>query len=529
MLLLAFIMQGQTQNYTPSTTSFPNPERGYFHYASTGLVTSGYPALSQSTLNTYRSQNITVIQRTFYLNQFITSPISDAYLAGIQSDFNTIRNAGLKVIIRFAYSKSQTVAELDATKSQILAHIQQVAPLIQTNKDIISTYQYGWIGCWGETYYSSQVTEFGTGNTLNITDAQWANRKQIVDAMLSSTPAEIPLQMRYLHSLKKMYPGGNNRIGIYNDAFLNVWGDSGTFIVSGSTGTPASTDSSLLQTQTANLPMTGETDALNAPRTDCANAIVEMDRYNWSLLNRDYLTANITNWTSQGCFDETERRLGYRYELLNSDITNNTLTLKLQNSGYANVFKARKAYLVMRNTSTNTEYPFEVASDLRTWTTGVQTQIVQSLNLAVPAGTYQLFLNLPDPNNNNPLYSIQCANTGTWDAVTGYNNLNRTFTVTAGTPTTEPVVTVPTTGPVVTEPTTTVPTPTTTAAVQIILVNNSTIAVSNLPSTVFTVGVYSTSGRLKSTSLDVSNLRKGIYIVKITCNGVVYSQKISIT
>ena len=143
-------------------------------------------------------------------------------------------------------------------------------------------------------------------------------------------------------------------------------------------------------------------------------------------------------------------------------------------------------------------------------------------------GTYQLFLNLPDPNNANPLYSIQCANTGTWDAVKGYNNLNRTYTVSGTTPPpTEPVVTVPPTGPVVTEPIPTNPTPTTTAVVQIILVNNSTIAVSNLPSTVFTVGVYSTSGRLKSTSLDVSNLKKGIYIVKITCNGVVYSQKIS--
>ena len=527
MLLLAFIMQGQTQNYTPSTASFPNPERGYFHYASTGLVTSGYPALSQSTLNTYRSQNITVIQRTFYLNQFITSSISDTYLTGMQTDFTTIRNAGLKVIVRFAYSKSQTAAVLDATKSQILAHIQQVAPLIQANKDVISTYQYGWIGCWGETYYSSQLTEFGTGNTLNITDAQWANRKQILDAMLSSTPAEIPVQVRYIYAKQKMYPAGHNRIGFYNDAFLNVWGDSGTFIVSGSTGTPTTTDSNYVQTQTATLPMTGETDAINAPRTDCANAVIEMDKYNWSLLNKDYLTANITNWTSQGCFDETERRLGYRYELVSSDITNNTLTLKLQNSGYANVFKQRKAYLVLRNTSTNTDYPFEVASDLQTWTSSAQTQIVQSLNLAVPVGTYQLFLNLPDPNNANPLYSIQCANTGTWDAVNGYNNLDRTYTVTGTPTTTEPIVTAPTTGPVVTEPTTTDPTPTATAAVQIILVNNSTIAVSNLPSTVYTVGVYSTSGRLKSTSLDVSNLKRGIYIVKITCNGVVYSQKIS--
>jgi len=529
MLLFACAMHGQTQTYTANTASFPNPERGFYHYSSTGLVTSGYPTMSQSTLNGYKSENITVIHRTFYLNQFITSPISSTYLAGLQADFAAIRNAGLKVIIRFAYSKSESVPAMDASKAQILAHIQQVAPIIQANKDVISIYQYGWIGCWGETYYSSQVAEFGTGNTLAITDAQWANRKQVLDAMLNSTPAEIPVQVRYIYDKQKMYPNGNNRIGFYNDAFLNAWGDSGTFIVNGATGAPSSTDSSYLQTQTLNLPMAGETDGINAPRTDCTNAMAEMDRYNWSMLNKDYLSANITNWQSQGCFSEIERKLGYRFELLNGAISNNVLTLKLQNSGYANLFKARKAYIVMRNTSTNTEYSFEIASDMREWRTGVQTTL--SLNLAqnVPAGNYQLFLNLPDPNNTSANYSIQCANSGTWDSVKGYNNLNLTYTAGAPTTTTGPTPTDPTTSTGGTTPTTggTTPTTTTTAAVQIILVNNYLITVSNLPSTVYTVGVYATNGRLKSTSLDISDLKRGIYIVKITCNGVVYSQKIS--
>lgn len=546
MLLIAVASQGQTVNYVSSTESFPNPERGFYHYSSTGLVsaTTSYNALSASTLSTYRAQNITTVHRTFYLNQFTSSPISDAYLASMQSDFNAIRNAGLKVIIRFAYSKSETAAVLDATKDQIIAHINQVAPVISANKDVISAYQYGWIGCWGETYYSSQVTEFGNSDYENYTTSQWANRKAVMDAMLSVTPVEIPVQVRYVYHKQKMYPNGNDRIGFYNDAFLNVWGDSGTFLVNGSAAAPSTTDSNYLQTQTVNLPMTGETDALNAPRTDCANAMLEMNKYNWSLLNTDYLTANITNWTSQGCFSEIDRRLGYRFEMVSSSIDNNTLNITLQNTGFANLFKARKAYLVLRNTATNTEYSFEVASDLRAWREGSAIQISKALDMDVPTGTYQLYLNLPDPLISNPLYSIRCANVGTWDATKGYNNLNQTVSLTAGSTSTTPVVTTPTTPTVPSTGTTTTPTttPTTgststtttttgttttvTQPVQIILVSNTTIVINNLTTTNYTVRVYNLNGRLKASSTDVSGLSSGYYIVKVRANGTTYTQKI---
>ena len=47
----------------------------------------------------------------------------------------------------------------------------------------------------------------------------------------------------------------------------------------------------------------------------------------------------------------------------------------------------------------------------------------------MPKGNYALLLNLPDPQsslNTRPEYSIQMANSNTWEAATGYNNLNLT-------------------------------------------------------------------------------------------------------
>ncbi len=524
MLLLAVAAHGQNQSYTASTDIFPNPERGFYRYSSTGLVsaTTSYSYITASTLSSYRAQNISVIQRIFYLNQFITSPISSAYLADMQTDFNTIRNAGMKVMIRFAYSKSESAAVLDATKAQTLAHIQQVAPIIQANKDVISTYQYGWIGCWGENYYTSQIAEYGNGDYTQYTTTQWANRKAVLDAMISATPAEIPVQVRYVLYKQKFYPTGNSRVGFYNDAFLGEWGDSGTFLVNSSTSAPSATDSNYLTAQTENLPMTGETNQINAPRTDCSNAVSEMSKYNWSLINRDYLTANITNWTTNGCYAEMERRLGYRFELVNSSFANNTLTLNLTNSGYANVYKARKAFIVLKNTATNVEYSVEISNDIRTWKKGLAIQLTKDVSGSVPAGNYQLFLNLPDPYLTNPLYSIRCANTGTWDATKGYNNLNQTVAI-SGSSTTSPVVTNPVvTSPVVTSPVITSPV----LAVEILFINNSTLVLNNMPSQNYSIKVYNLNGRIRARSTDLSGLRTGYYVVKVECNGAIYSKNI---
>lgn len=523
MLFIAIAANSQNQSYVSSTENFSNPDRGFYHYSSSGTSTT-YSALSASSLGTYKSQNISTVHRTFYLNQFVTTPISSAYLASMQADFNAIRSAGLKIIIRFAYSKSESAVALDATKAQILAHIQQVAPIIQSNKDVISIYQYGWIGCWGETYYSSQIAEFGTSDYENYTATQWANRKEVLDAMLAATPVEIPVQVRYVFHKQKMYPTGNDRVGFYNDAFLNVWGDSGTFLVNGSAATPSTTDSNYLQTNTINAPMAGETDAINAPRTDCANAMLEMNKYNWSLLNKDYLTDNISNWTSQGCFSEIERKLGYRFELTSSSVVNNVLTLNLQNTGFANIFKPRKAFLVMKNTATSTEYSVEISSDLKTWRKGTPIQITKALDMVVPAGTYNLFLNLPDLDSTNPAYSIRCANVDTWDAVKGYNNLK--LTVTLGTTTTTPTTTTPTTTTPTTSPTPTTTTSPTVAPVQIILNASNIIEIYNLPSPNYTIQVYSMNGKLKATTTDISNLRSGYYIVKVFCNGNTYTKKV---
>jgi hypothetical protein len=474
-LLITLTLNSQTVTYQTNNSVISNPEKGFYHYTSTG---SGgkYSLLSQSTLSGYRTnENITVIQRQFFLRDFITGiPITSTYLTNMQTDFNRIRNAGSKVIVRFTYtSNSSTVYQ--PTKTQILAHIQQLAPVINANRDVIVSIQAGFIGRYGEWYYTGS-SEFGDGNFTVLTTTQWNNRKEVIDRMISSFDSSIPLQIRYVFAKQKMY--GNTfvgRIGFYNDSFLGTWGDSGTFVVNNSQGQPTSSDITYWQTNTISNPVSGESNMVNTPRTDCNNAMVEMDRFNWSLINKDYFPTVITNWQTNGCFTTIQRSIGYDFRLNSSTITNGILTINIGNYGYANLFKDRRAFLVCKNTTTNVNYSFLIDSNIKNCSTTSYNIVTNLTTLNLPVGSYKLYLNLPDPLLSNINYSIRTSNLNLW-TTEGFNDLQQTYRVSS-----------------------------------IVVTRNKQIEVED--DKIVKIKIYNLYGQLISEDLDLSVLNEGFYIM----------------
>jgi hypothetical protein len=402
----------------------------------------------------------------------------------MQTDFNRIRNAGAKVIVRFTYTSSSATL-YQPTKAQIIAHIAQLAPVVNANKDVIVTIQAGFIGRYGEWYYTGS-SEFGDGNFTVLTTTQWNNRKEVMDRMISSFDSSIPLQVRYIFAKQKMY--GNafvGRIGFYNDSFLGTWGDSGTFNVSSKFATPTTADIAYWQTNTISNPVTGETNMVNAPRTDCANAILEMDRFNWSLINKDYFPTVISRWQTNGCFTTIQRSIGYDFRLNNSNINNGILTINIGNYGYANLFKDRRAFLVCKNTTTNVNYSFLIDNNLKNCTTTSYNIVTNLTTLGLPTGTYKLYLNLPDPLISNKLYSIQTSNLNTWTAE-GFNDLQQTYI--------KPILNI----------------------------QNKRIIVDG------EIKIYDFTGEFITDDKDISDIRPGIYIIIVITDRGNYSQKIQI-
>jgi len=235
LLLTMPLLRAQTTvNYTTSTADITNSERGF--YSHTETHSNSYSNLNQTSLNTLRTQGISLILRVFYLEDFKTSNISAAYLTSIQNDLTKVRNSGLKCIIRFAYSDDDSDAVTTASKAQILSHLTQLTTVLQANEDVIFCLQFGNLGTWGENWRiegTPAQTEFGTEG--NLTNAQYNNRKDVLEAFMNILPNK-KYQVRTPTFKQKFYgltplTGLENtnkgRVGNFNDCFLADYGSEG--------------------------------------------------------------------------------------------------------------------------------------------------------------------------------------------------------------------------------------------------------------------------------------------------------------
>ena len=432
--------QNTTVNYSPSTENFSNPERGFYHHKETRA--SNYSLLTQSSLANYRTnEKITLILRLYYLDQFLTSPISQTFLDNITTDMTRTRNAGIKCILRFAYSSSTTLGQRDASKAQILSHIQQLTPIFNANSDIITAVQAGFIGTYGEWYYTDH---FG----MNPTTADYANRREVVDALLTALPSSIKIQVRTPKLKQRLFNStvaltqsqyfnniAGSRVGHHNDCFLSDASDVGTY-------TNIATEYPYLAQETKFVPMGGESCDFDPNRSTCNVGTSEMALFHWSYMNIDYYPEVIDGFEDNNCLNDIKKKLGYRYELVSGTFPNTVssngllnVALNIKNTGFASVYNDRTAYIVLKNTVTNQTYSLPLASNPKLWLDTNVIPINEQLTLPndIVPGNYQMYLHLPDKSatiSARPEYAIRLANENTWEATTGYNKLNHTLNVT---------------------------------------------------------------------------------------------------
>lgn len=442
------VMTGRAQTFANITyeaddSNIANPERGFYHHEETH--SASYTLLSQDDLLAYREEGITLILRLFYLEDFVDTNISDEYLSYMQQDFNTARASGIKMIVRFAYTQRSSAPYGDAPLAQVLTHIEQLAPLLQQHADVIAAVQAGFIGAWGEWYYTDYFAE-----TLGApTDEDWANRRTLVNALLDALPEGRVIQVRTpdikfnlteteeaLTEAEAFTNTAQARIGHHNDCFLASSTDVGTYTSN------MEAEKAFLEQETKYLPIGGETCGVSMPLSECPNALAQLERFHWSYLNSDYNTDVLDSWEEGDCLPEVYLNLGYRYALTSASLQETakpggaiSFTIVLENNGWANPYNARLVELVLKNTDTEKTYTLTVDEDPRLWAMDetITLNIAAGLPANMPEGTYALYLNLPDPQKSlqdNPAYAIRLANSNTWNDETGYNSLLHEVTVT---------------------------------------------------------------------------------------------------
>ena len=230
------------------------------------------------------------------------------------------------------------------------------------------------------------------------------------------------------------------RLGHHNDAFLENYGDMGTY-------QDTATQKPYLAQETLYVPIGGEScildDAVAETNASYERTIAEMSRLHWTFIQSGYSTVVTDMWRLNGTFDELNRRMGYRFQMVSGTYSDQvaqggklSVNMKIQNAGFAPLYNERHAYIVLKNGSKTYQLP--LVNDPRTWLpNGVISTVNEQLTVpsSVPVGTYQLYLYLPDVYTSiadKPAYAVRFANTDIWDSSTGMNKLNATVTITAG-------------------------------------------------------------------------------------------------
>lgn len=403
-----------------------NPERGFYGGAVDIFKVSN--AVTAARAKALREEGITLMYIGFYLTNFIKGDISEAYLNMIQQSMDALREAGIKCVLRFAYQNGEDNKPWDPPVDIVLRHVEQLKPVLRKNEDVIFVLQAGFVGVWGEWYYTDNFV-------MNpSSDEDYEPRRRLADALLEALPASRQVALRTPQFKLRMYNlslkdtisaetahngSSLSRLCGHNDCFGAAKDDWGTF-------DNEPDDREFWKAETRYVIMGGETCNVSQYCT-CPVSLKDMEDYHWTYLNSGYNQSVLDRWRSKGCMDEITDRLGYRLMLNTASCSGKFVAggqvrvrIDLENKGFAAPMNPRNAELVfVEEDGTVTRIP--TGSDPRTWQPGHHSV---EINCTLPAAGGTFYLALEDPLlPGRPEYSIAVANEGVFDSATGWNKL----------------------------------------------------------------------------------------------------------
>lgn len=481
------------KTYTPSSSNFPNPERGWLvgidplqrdYYSGGRLLRRGNTtmprnppagfekyALTTQKLQQHRAEGVTLIRKYYLLYDYRNSAIPQSYLTDtVAADFNVIRQNGMKIIPRFIYVWNESYeqgAGRDASVDRIVSHLDQLAPILREHADVISFLEAGLVGWYGE-WHNSQSNNVGgewrdakTG--ANYNNALNANSMRIINKALDVLPTKRMMVLRLPHHLAQLhqdvFPGDftneeaysgtdESRVGFEDSSVMfsdthrgGYWPPNSDF------GRRAKASMRAFQSETTrNVVMTGEPSGIDQSGfLTKSDPFVELATMHWDAMNNCWYEAEVDGvydfWKRRGAYGEIGSRLGYRFSLLGASLTPSaapggvvTLTFDIRNSGFSSPYNRRPVELVLRRVADGREYRVAGSADPRRWKSGTQNRVTISGSLPADAatGNYEAFLNFPDPEPRlyeRSEYAIRLANDGLWENATGFNRLGLTVSV----------------------------------------------------------------------------------------------------
>ncbi len=368
-----------------------------------------------TSLHKFKSDGIKLTSAYCYLNDFYDKPLSEKRIELIQQSLDRYRQAGIKIMLRFAY-EDNSLRIKGPTFEMILTHLEQLAPLIKRNKDIIYTMQATFIGAFGEWH-----------NSTHYIEEDHSNIEKLVKRELEILPKDRMLQLRVLAKSKRWIFGDSlmivdesnafkgtpeARIGFGDMGFLSEEDDGGTWTEPPFYANPGNPEFDYVTQVSPYIAVTGEPYWKDVGgQIDGKSAIRRLRLHHWSSLSISQTYSgfygekrySIDRWMETPLAEEELRKenlpisdgyfknysgkpvkrtvfeyirdhLGYRIELQKAKFPkkiskNESLPVKIEliNRGFATFINPRPVYLVLINTSGNLVLKQKTDANPQTW------------------------------------------------------------------------------------------------------------------------------------------------------------------
>lgn len=456
--------QQSVVRYEDDSAVFANPERGFyqaFHPPGGGRVgqqDQPHAPLDADVLRSLRDrpEAITLIRDDILIpRRFWGGNISAEFLDDVQRNFDAVRTAGLKVIVRVLYDWGMT--NRDPDEPTIVRHLDQLTPLLSRNADIVAWVQAGLFGGCGEGNASDQgyiVPKHRGAIPIRHWQGLSEAGRRIYQRWLEAIPRDRIMAVRYprlkwdlfgwtaasaqpLQERTAFSEAKWARVGYYNQGFMGNAQHYAMYVLPGE-GAFAGDDSLYTVHK-------GEISSAGRYKFAKGRVVAEMVRAHLSALNcgGDGWSEVAGHWKANGDYDEINRRMGYRFRLLQAILPKSAkageslrLSLEMRNDGFARAVNARGVEVILRGPEERYSLMIDSGRGNRLWLPGPGEIKVLRIFGRLPADIrpdrYEIFLNLPDPApslQQRPEYSIRLANKSVWNAETGYNSLNHSIDV----------------------------------------------------------------------------------------------------
>lgn len=269
------------------------------------------------------------------LCEFKNSDIDDTALDNLSKMFDFFRQYDKEIILRFVYDVDGNGLMNEPESIKIIKrHMEQVAPYIVNNQDIILTMQGVFIGSWGEMHTS----RYADGSDIaDLVITLYEAVKGSVSIALRK-PSQIRELIQFLDMI--LYEEKEklvSNIGLYDDAILSSDTDMGTFSYDN-----IDYDMAMVKELSCINMVGGETVTDNV-LNDTEAAIEGLEKRCVTYLNSQYDLAVLDKWKKQQIngggtvYQYITEHLGYRLEYsgIKTPLFSKKAVIYIKNTGFA--------------------------------------------------------------------------------------------------------------------------------------------------------------------------------------------------